>query len=49
MYCIVCILFNFLFQDVWAYTAVQIPVSRIFTINPKGELRHALTQAYRAS
>jgi len=36
-------------NDVWAYTAVQIQVSRIFTINPKGELRHALTQAYRAS
>jgi len=36
-------------NDVVAYKAVKIPATRIFTINPKGELRVALAQAYRAS
>merc|ERR1719150_3647478 len=36
-------------NDVWAYTAVGIPMSRIFTINPKGELRHVLTNAFQTS
>ena len=33
-------MFAFSFQDVIAYTAVGIPMSRVFTINYKGELRH---------
>ena len=41
--------YNILFQDVWAYQAVGIPMSRIFTINPKGELRHELTNAFQTS
>jgi len=36
-------------NDVWAYQAVGIPMSRIFTINPRGELRHELTNAFRTS
>ena len=36
-------------NDVWAYQAVGIPMSRIFTINPKGELRHELTNAFQTS
>ena len=41
--------FCLIFQDVWAYQAVGIPMSRIFTINPKGELRHELTNAFQTS
>ena len=37
------------FQDVFAYRAVGIPISRIFTINSKGELRHELTQTFQTS
>merc|ERR1712156_997678 len=33
----------------YAYRAVGIPVSRIFTINPAGELRHELTQNFQTS
>ena len=36
-------------QDAYAYRAVGIPVSRIFTINPAGELRHELTQNFQTS
>ena len=36
-------------QDVWAYRAVGIPTSRIFTINPRGELKLELTQAFQSS
>merc|ERR1712083_818344 len=36
-------------NDVWAYQAVGIPMSRIFTINPRGELRHELTNAFQTS
>merc|ERR1711972_1127423 len=36
-------------NDAYAYRAVGIPVSRIFTINPAGELRHELTQNYQTS
>ncbi|XP_025833353.1 phosphatidate phosphatase LPIN3 isoform X2 [Agrilus planipennis] len=36
-------------NDVWAYRAVGIPIVRIFTINPKGELRHELTQTFQSS
>lgn len=36
-------------QDVWAYRAVGIPIMRIFTINPKGELKHELTQTFQSS
>ncbi|XP_022912893.2 phosphatidate phosphatase LPIN3 isoform X1 [Onthophagus taurus] len=36
-------------NDVWAYTAVGIPIVRIFTINPKGELKHELTQTFQSS
>lgn len=36
-------------NDVWAYRAVDIPMSRIFTINPKGELRHELSQTFVSS
>ena len=39
----------FLFQDAYAYRAVGIPVSRIFTINPAGELKHELTQNFQTS
>ena len=37
------------FQDVYAYRTVGIPISRIFTINTKGELRHELTQTFQTS
>lgn len=37
-----------LLQDVWAYTAVGIPIVRIFTINSKGELKHELTQTFQS-
>ncbi|XP_070533057.1 phosphatidate phosphatase LPIN2-like isoform X3 [Ptychodera flava] len=36
-------------NDVWAYRALDIPISRIFTINPKGELKHELTQTFQSS
>eukprot|EP00092_Neocalanus_flemingeri_P029683 GFUD01032230.1.p1 GENE.GFUD01032230.1~~GFUD01032230.1.p1 ORF type:complete len:315 (+),score=103.38 GFUD01032230.1:43-945(+) len=36
-------------NDAFAYRAVGIPVSRIFTINPAGELRHELTQTFQTS
>ncbi|XP_041772156.1 phosphatidate phosphatase LPIN3 isoform X1 [Anopheles merus] len=36
-------------NDVWAYRAVGIPTSRIFTINPKGELKHELTQTFQST
>lgn len=36
-------------NDVWAYRAVGIPIMRIFTINPKGELKHELTQTFQSS
>lgn len=41
---VVCVL-----QDVWAYRAVGIPIMRIFTINPKGELKHELTQTFQST
>ena len=37
------------FQDAYAYRNVGIPVSRIFTINPAGELKHELTQNFQTS
>lgn len=40
---------DFKSQDAYAYRAVGIPVSRIFTINPAGELRHELTQNFQTS
>jgi len=36
-------------NDAYAYRAVGIPVSRIFTINPAGELRHELTSNFQTS
>lgn len=36
-------------NDVWAYRAVEISIPRIFTINHKGELRHALTNTFQSS
>ena len=36
-------------QDVYAYRTVGIPISRIFTINSRGELRHELTQTFQTS
>ncbi|CAG7834935.1 unnamed protein product [Allacma fusca] len=36
-------------NDVWAYRAVEIAIPRIFTINHKGELRHALTNTFQSS
>ncbi|XP_074027321.1 phosphatidate phosphatase LPIN [Leptinotarsa decemlineata] len=36
-------------NDVWAYTAVGIPIVRIFTINPQGELKHELTETFQSS
>lgn len=38
-----------MFQDVWAYRAVGIPIIRIFTINPKGELKHELNKTFQSS
>ena len=37
------------FQDVWAYRAVGIPIMRIYTINPRGELKHELTQTFQST
>ncbi|KAJ8669134.1 hypothetical protein QAD02_000393 [Eretmocerus hayati] len=36
-------------NDVWAYRAVGIPTTRIFTINHRGELKHELTQTFQSS
>ncbi|CAG0915316.1 unnamed protein product [Notodromas monacha] len=36
-------------NDAWAYKAVGVPVSRIFTINHRGEVRHELTQTFQTS
>ena len=36
-------------QDVIAYKDVHIPVFRIFTINPYGELRHELSYTFQTS
>ncbi|XP_077990514.1 phosphatidate phosphatase LPIN2-like [Glandiceps talaboti] len=36
-------------NDVWAYRALAIPISRIFTINPRGEIKHELTQTFQTS
>jgi len=36
-------------QDVWAYREVGIPMSRIFTVNHKGELRMEMPQAFLSS
>ena len=36
-------------NDVFAYTTVGIPISRIFTINPKGELKHEITPTSHSS
>ena len=36
-------------QDAYAYRALGIPISRIFTINPAGELKHELTQNFQTS
>jgi phosphatidate phosphatase LPIN len=36
-------------QDAFAYRAVGIPVSRIFTINPSGELTQELTPNFQTS
>jgi len=37
-------------NDQWAYTAVGIPLTRIFTINPRGEVvRQKLSQALSSS
>ncbi|XP_059086494.1 phosphatidate phosphatase LPIN3-like isoform X1 [Tigriopus californicus] len=36
-------------NDVFAYRTVGIPISRIFTINTRGELRHELSQTFQAS
>ena len=36
-------------QDAYAYRALGIPVSRIFTINPAGELKHELTHNFQTS
>lgn len=36
-------------QDVFAYKEVGVPVSRIFTVNPKGELILELTKGNKTS
>ncbi len=36
-------------QDVFAYRSVGVPLSRIFTINHRGELKHELTQTFQTS
>ena len=38
-----------LLQDALAYRAVGIPVSRIFTINPSGQLKQELTPNFQTS
>ena len=36
-------------QDVWAYRAVGIPISRIFTVNHRGELKLELMHVFQSS
>lgn len=36
-------------SDVIAYKAVGIPVSRIFTINPQGHLKHEVSRTFQSS
>ncbi|XP_014225902.1 phosphatidate phosphatase LPIN3 isoform X1 [Trichogramma pretiosum] len=36
-------------NDVWAYRAVGVPSTRIFTINHRGELKHELTNTFQSS
>ncbi|XP_041465308.1 phosphatidate phosphatase LPIN2-like isoform X2 [Lytechinus variegatus] len=36
-------------NDTWAYRAVGIPVSRIFTINPQGKVTHEMTKTFQSS
>jgi hypothetical protein len=36
-------------QDTWAYRAVSIHLSRIFTVNHKGELKLELIQTFQSS
>ncbi|XP_072175604.1 phosphatidate phosphatase LPIN2-like [Diadema setosum] len=36
-------------NDTWAYRAVGIPVSRIFTINPQGKVTHEMTRTFQSS
>lgn len=36
-------------NDVWAYTTIGIPRSRIFTVNPKGQLRIETLQSFESS
>ena len=36
-------------SDVTAYKTVGIPVSRIFTINPQGELKHEVSRTFQSS
>ena len=36
-------------QDTWAYRAVNIPLSRIFTVNHRGELKLELIQTFQSS
>ncbi|KAL1453622.1 hypothetical protein WDU94_009949 [Cyamophila willieti] len=36
-------------NDVWSYQAVGIPLSRIFTINSKGEVKHEMTQTFQST
>ena len=40
---------SLLLQDALAYRAVGIPVSRIFTINPSGQLKQELTPNFQTS
>jgi phosphatidate phosphatase LPIN len=44
-----CTIMHSLPQDAYAYRALGIPVSRIFTINPAGELKHELTHNFQTS
>lgn len=39
----------FLGQDVYAYKQVGLPESRIFTVNPKGELIQELTKNHKST
>lgn len=39
----------FLGQDVYAYKQVGLPESRIFTVNPKGELIQELTKDQKST
>lgn len=36
-------------NDVYAYKAISIPIFRIFTINPYGELKHELSYTFQSS